>query len=112
MSSAKSAETIQTLLEAEQEAKTLVEQARKERDTRLKQAASEADTEIAQYRHSKEEEYQAQIAKVHGSTDEISQRIMAESKQHIKSTTDAAKAHKQEVVDMLVSFVRNVNTSI
>lgn len=107
----KPAETIQTLLEAEQEAKTAVEQARKERDIRLKQAATEADAEIAEYRKSKDADYQLQLAKVAGSTGEASQRIMAESKVHIKSITAAAKTHKKEVVDMLVHYVKNVNTS-
>lgn len=109
--SEKPAETIQTLLEAEQEAKTLVEQARKERDARLKQAASEADQEIADYRKSKEAEYQTQLAKVSGTADETSARIKSESDQHIKRTTAAAKSHKKEVVDMLVGFVRDVNTT-
>ncbi|CDF36134.1 V-type ATP synthase, Subunit G [Chondrus crispus] len=104
----KPAETIQTLLEAEQMAKTLVEQARKERDVRLKTAASEADAEIAQYRAAKEDEYQAQVKKYVGSTGETSDKIAATAQKNIKSTVAAAKSNKASVVDMLVSYVREV----
>lgn len=89
-------------------AKTLVEKARKERDTRLKTAASEADAEIAQYRASKEEEYQAQVKKYVGSTGETSEQIAASAQKNIRSTTAAAKSNKASVVDMLISYVRNV----
>lgn len=108
MAAEKPAETIQTLLEAEQMAKTLVEQARKERDTRLKAAASEADSEIAQYRALKDDEYQAQVKKYVGSTGETSDQIAAVAQKNIKSTIAAAKSNKAAVVDMLVSYVRNV----
>lgn len=112
MAAEKPAETIQTLLEAEEAAKTAIEQARKERDTRLKQAASEADSEIAQYRAQKEGEYQTLVQKNVGSTDEVSEKIASESRQNIKSAVNAAKTNKSAVVDMLVSYVRNVDTSI
>lgn len=107
----KPAETIQTLLEAEEAAKTAIEAARKQRDIRLKQAASEADSEIKQYRMQKEEEYQAQVKKYVGSTGETSERIASESKQNIESTVNAAKTNQSAVVDMLVGYVRTIDTS-
>ncbi|KAI0563764.1 V-type ATP synthase Subunit G [Gracilaria domingensis] len=111
MSAEKPAETIQTLLEAEEEAKKLIETARKERDARLKQAASEADAEINEYRSNKESEYQAQKESYAGSSKESSNQIAAESKVNIKRTINEARASKQAVVDMLVAFVKTVSTS-
>lgn len=111
MASDKPAETIQTLLEAEEKAKIAIETARKERDARLKQAASEADTEIAQYRAAKEEEYQAQLKKFVGSTGATSEKIAIDAKESITLTKTAAMENQAAVVDMLTQFVRNVETS-
>ena len=105
-------ETIQTLLTAEEESKKTVEEARKMRDARLKQAASEAETQIAAYRAEKEQNYQDQIKAVSGSTGATTEQIAADKNQSIKSIKNASKASKPAVVDMLVSFVRNVDTSV
>lgn len=110
MSAEKPAETIQTLLEAEEEAKKLIETARKERDTRLKQAASEAEAEIAEYRKEKEVEYNDKKASFAGSSKESADQIAAESTQKIKRTVNEAKAKKAAVVDMLVQYVKTVAT--
>ena len=111
MATERPAETIQTLLEAEEAAKIAIDKARKDRDARLKQAATEAETEIAEYRAEKEAEYQAEVKKYVGSTGATSERIASESKQSIKATINAAKANKNSVVDLLVSIVRDVKTN-
>lgn len=110
--SAKPAETIQTLLEAEEQAKNTIEEARAARDARLKQAAAEADLEITQYREMKDTEYKDAVKKYEGTTGETSERIAAESKQYIKSTINAAKSNKATVADMLVSYVLNVDSTV
>lgn len=109
--SEKPAEIIQTLREADEQSKATIEAARKERDTRLKQAASEADAEIAEYRASREADYQAQLNKFVGSTGETSERIAADAKLNIEKTVDAANLNKSAVIDMLVAFVKDVRTS-
>ncbi|PXF40825.1 V-type proton ATPase subunit G [Gracilariopsis chorda] len=110
MSAEKPAETIQTLLEAEEQAKKLIETARIERDSRLKQAASEADAEIAEYRKQKELEYNQKKASFAGSSKESADQIAAESTQKIKRTINEAKGNKAAVVDMLVHYVKTVGT--
>lgn len=108
MNSEKPAETIQTLLEAEEQAKKAIESARQERDVRLKQAASEAEAEIIDYRAQKDAEYKAQKQKYAGTSEEVSLKIALESKQNIKKTINEAESNKLAVVNMLVRYVKNV----
>lgn len=112
MSGKRPAETIQTLLEAESEAKLVVEKARKERDARLKKAASEAEEEIAAYRAAKEAEYQAEVDKYMGTSGTETERIAAETEKRVADTYEATKSRKEEVVSMLISFVTNVDTTV
>lgn len=106
----KPAEIIQTLREADEQSKATIEAARKERDTRLKQAASEAEVEIVEYRTSKEADYKSQLNKFVGSTGETSDKIAADAKLNIDQTVTAAEANKSDVIDMLVSFVKDVRS--
>lgn len=110
--SEKPAEIIQTLREADDQSKATIEAARKERDSRLKQAASEADAEIAQYRASREADYQAKLNKFVGSTGETSERIAADAKETIERTVESSKSNQASVVDMLVNFVKDVHTDV
>lgn len=112
MASGKPAETIQTLLEAEEGAKTAIEEARKQRDMRLKEAATEADAEITAYRSTKESEYKAMLQKLVGATDATSEQIAAEAKESIKHTISSARGRKVDVVQMLVGYVKTVNTEV
>lgn len=104
--------TIQTLLEAEEAAKTAIATAREARDIRLKQAATEADAEIASYRAGKEEEYQAQVKAFVGATGAVSDEIAAGAKKAIGSTIKASAVNKPAVIDMLVSYVVSVDTDL
>lgn len=108
----KPAEIIQTLREADEESKATIEAARKERDNRLKQAAKEAESEITDYRSTREADYQAQLNKFVGSTGETSEKIAADAKQNIERTANAAKTTKDKVVEMLVSYVKDVRTNV
>lgn len=108
----KSPEIIQTLRDADEQSKATIEAARKERDSRLKQAASEADAEIAQYRATREADYQAQLNKFVGSTGETSERIAADAKKSIDKTVEASKSNRSSVVEMLVQYVKDVHTDI
>lgn len=112
MSAENPAETIQTLLEAEEQAKIAIDAARKQRDIRLKQAATEADSEIAQYRVAKDAEYKSQLKKFVGSTGAVSEQIAADAKKSIEKTVCAAQANKSTVVAMLVEYVLRVDTSV
>lgn len=108
----KPAEIIQTLREADEQSKATIESARKERDNRLKQAAKEAEAEINEYRAAREADYQARLSKFVGSTGEASEKIAADAKVSIEKTLKSAKSKKSEVVDMLVSYVKEVRTDL
>mmetsp|Transcript_50787 Transcript_50787/g.124776 ORF Transcript_50787/g.124776 Transcript_50787/m.124776 type:complete len:115 (+) Transcript_50787:60-404(+) len=111
MASSGSSETIQTLLEAEKEAATVVERARKEREARIKQAAVEAEAEINAYRATKEAEYKAEVEKYQGSSGDSAKQIAADTERLIKETSTGAAQKRDEVISMLVKFVTTVDTS-
>lgn len=107
--SEKPAETIQTLLEAEESAKTVIDAARVARDARLKAAVDEADAEIAAYRARKDAEYKEKVAKYAGmsgvSADEIARGAQAD----VEAVRVSAGKKVAEVVEMLVGAVTKVN---
>ncbi len=94
-------QTVKTLLDAEEQAKALIEQARSERDARLKQAATEADEQIAKYKADKEAQYQAEVSKYDSSSGTASERIKVDADRDIKSVTYSAAANKPKVSSSL-----------
>jgi V-type H+-transporting ATPase subunit G len=108
----KQTETIQTLLEAEEAAKAVIDAARRDRDVRLKQAAVEADAEIKAYKDRKEAEYLAEVASFHGAAGDASDQIAKDAKAAIAATIASCAANKPKVVDFLVDFVTNVDTKV
>jgi V-type H+-transporting ATPase subunit G len=107
----KQSKTIQTLLEAEEAAKGVIDAARRDRDVRLKRAAIEADAEIKAYKDRKEAEYQAEVASFHGAAGNASDQIAKDAHAAIVATVAASAANKPAVVDFLVTSVTNVDTS-
>lgn len=102
-------QTVKKLLDAEEEAKRTIEQARAERDARLKQAAAEADSQIAKFKADKEAEYQHELSKYDSSSGSASVRIRDDAEREIKSAKYSAQENKDAVVDMLYNFVTSVN---
>lgn len=92
------AETIQTLLEAEEAAKSVIDSARRDRDARLRQATVEADREINAYRDRREAEYQAQLDALKGDAGNVSDQIARDAENAVKETLEASKKNKQKVL--------------
>lgn len=90
--SARPAETIQTLLDAEEAAKGVIDAARRERDARLKQASVEAEAEISAYREKRESEYQAAISSFKGTADKAAEQIARDAKLSIAETRNSCQA--------------------
>lgn len=100
----KRAQTVKTLLDAEEQAKAMIEAARSERDMRLKQAATEADAQIAKYKSDKEAEYQGEVSKYDSSSGTESTQIKADADRNIKSVTVAAGVNKPKVCLLFVQM--------
>ena len=108
----KSAETIQTLLDAEKEAALVVEKARKERDARLKRAVAEAEAEIAAYRAMKEKEYQAEKERYEGSSGTSKDQIAADADEKIAKMKAEASKNRDQVAQMLRDLVTTVDQTV
>lgn len=107
--SEKAAETIQTLLEAEESAKTVIDAARVARDARLKAAVDEADAEIGAYRARKDKEYKEKVASYAGLSGESAEEIARNASADVEAVRESAGQRVGEVVDMLVGAVTKVN---
>lgn len=107
--SEKRVETVKQLLDAEEEAKRMIEAARAERDARLKQAAAEAEEQIAKFAADKDAEYEAEKNKYIDSSTTESDQIKQEMSRESDTVRLSALTNKSRVVDMLFNYVTNVN---
>lgn len=108
----KPAETIQTLLHAEEAAKGVIDGARAARDARLKAATDEADAEIAAYRAQREEEYAAQVESYAGQSGDSAAEIARGADADVAAVREASEKNVDAVVGMLVSAVTKVNVAV
>ncbi|GJQ13320.1 hypothetical protein GpartN1_g5111.t1 [Galdieria partita] len=103
-------ETIKLLLKAEEEATSVVEQARRDRESRLKQATQEAQKEINAYRQEKEREYQEELNKHSGLSEENTKRLHLETEQFRERMRKNFDSKKDEVVQFLKELVLKVES--
>lgn len=101
-------DSIQRLIQAEQEAQKIVAAARKARGDRLKQAKAEAEKEIKAYKKQREDQYQKRISDDSSSSGQNAKRLEGETSQQKKSMEKSVAGKKQEVLDMLLRYVQNV----
>eukprot|EP00871_Galdieria_phlegrea_P002491 jgi/Galph1/3242/GphlegSOOS_G1894.1 len=104
-------ETIQILLKAEEEAASLVEQARKDRETRLKQASAQVEKEVNAYKQEKEREYQQELKKHSGLAEENTKRLQQETEQFCDRLRKQFDSKQKEVVTYLKNIVLKVESS-
>eukprot|EP00005_Dracoamoeba_jomungandri_P001236 CAMPEP_0174250764 /NCGR_PEP_ID=MMETSP0439-20130205/833_1 /TAXON_ID=0 /ORGANISM="Stereomyxa ramosa, Strain Chinc5" /LENGTH=106 /DNA_ID=CAMNT_0015330917 /DNA_START=57 /DNA_END=377 /DNA_ORIENTATION=- len=99
---------IKRLLEAEREARKIVDQARKDKTRKLKEAHQQAEREIEEYRHRREEEFQSRKEEIERSS----------KKKNIEEDSPADLVHQmmektsdeqEEVIKMLLECVRTVS---
>ncbi|KAJ2078840.1 hypothetical protein H4R24_004199 [Coemansia sp. RSA 988] len=105
--SASSSQGIHTLLEAEQEASKIVEQARDYRIKHLKEARDEATKDISKLQTRKNEEL-AEIQKKSANQTELTQSIAAETQQRLGTIKSQFEKNKQEAANRLVAAVSTV----
>ncbi|OCB86382.1 Cl-channel protein [Sanghuangporus baumii] len=103
---------IQTLFDAEKDAKRVVEEARKYRAQRLKDARTEADKEIEEYKAMKEEEFKAFEASRQGTTQNSQSAIDKETDEKLEEITKSYEKNKDAVVKKLIDRVTVVKAEI
>jgi V-type H+-transporting ATPase subunit G len=99
---------IKKLLDAEQEAQKIVNEARKFKQERLKQAKAEADKEIAAYKAEREGAYQKKLLESKTGSDNLYQRLNTETAGNIRAVQDDVRSKKSIVVDTLLGYVTTV----
>mmetsp|Transcript_25295 Transcript_25295/g.63446 ORF Transcript_25295/g.63446 Transcript_25295/m.63446 type:complete len:114 (+) Transcript_25295:81-422(+) len=104
--------TVQTLLDAEDEASQIVARARKNKTQRLKEARDEAEKEIAEYRAQKERDFQAEKARTLGSTDSEKKQLQMDADIQLNEVDGLYNKNKDRVADLLVYYVTEVNTAL
>jgi len=103
---------IQTLIDAENEASNIVQNARQYRVKRLKDARAEAAKEIEELKAKKNAEF-AEFEKTHsGSTDENAAKANLETEQKLREIETDYNNNKDKVVKQLVDSVLNVKPKI
>lgn len=105
----KRVQTVKKLLDAEEQAKSVIETARSERDARIKQAAVEADAQIKKYQAEKEAEYKDAMSKTESSSGTESLKIRDDADREMNMVKYTAVKNKPTVVDMLFDFVTSVD---
>merc|ERR1711917_127588 len=105
---ASQSEGIQRLLEAEGEAKKLLDQARRQKAIKLKQAKEEAKVEIAKFTKERESEFKAKEADILGGKEECLQKINFETEQKLAEMNNRVQQKEQLVINDLVAQVANI----
>merc|ERR1712168_12485 len=105
---ASQSEGIQRLLEAEGEAKKLLDQARRQKAIKLKQAKEEAKADIAKFTKERESEFKAKEADILGGKEEYLQKINFETEQKLGEMNSRVQHKEQMVINDLVAQVANI----
>mmetsp|Transcript_29426 Transcript_29426/g.74048 ORF Transcript_29426/g.74048 Transcript_29426/m.74048 type:complete len:115 (+) Transcript_29426:76-420(+) len=103
---------IQQLLQAEQRAQEIVNQARKEKAALVKKARDEAEAEVNKYREERLKQFDDYSSTRVGSTDEYAKKLAIETEQNIAAVQTGIQSKKQEVIDMLLKSVANASLEV
>ncbi|XP_050226745.1 V-type proton ATPase subunit G 1-like isoform X2 [Mercurialis annua] len=99
---------IQLLLDAEQQAQLIINDARNAKLARLKQAKEEADNEIANYRSHVDSEFQRKVAGNTGDSNSNVNRLDQETDAKISHLKTEAARISLDVVNMLLKHTTTV----
>eukprot|EP01024_Parvocaulis_polyphysoides_P019328 TRINITY_DN18740_c0_g3_i2.p1 TRINITY_DN18740_c0_g3~~TRINITY_DN18740_c0_g3_i2.p1 ORF type:complete len:113 (-),score=23.64 TRINITY_DN18740_c0_g3_i2:142-480(-) len=108
MSTSSGADGIQKLLQAEQAAQRIVDNARKNKQDKLRQAKSEADKELKIFRAKQEDLYQNKLVEAASSTDSKFEHLAEEAQKAVQDIQEQVSNKKDAVVDMLMKMVTTV----
>merc|ERR1711990_40189 len=105
---ASQSEGIQRLLEAENDAKKLLDAARRQKAIKLKQAKEEAKIEISKFTKEREAEFKAKEAEILGGRDELEKQINVSTESKLAEMSHRVQQREMEVISNLVAQVANV----
>ncbi|KAI4387943.1 hypothetical protein MLD38_000326 [Melastoma candidum] len=108
MESMKAQGGIQLLLNAEQEAQSIISDAKNLKMARLKQAKEEAAREVESYRSQLEAEYQRNISESSGSSGLNVKRLEEETEAKINNLKESSSAVSKDITNMLIKHVTTV----
>eukprot|EP01133_Synstelium_polycarpum_P010700 gene10700-12445_t len=102
---------IKKLLDAERKAQETITAARQDRTQKLKQAQQEADKEIKLFKEAKDKEFKEYESKFLGMTSANAADLSTTVVKEVEIIRQKTAQHKDEVVDMLLKFTTEVNTT-
>lgn len=103
---------IQQLLEAEEEADTIVNKAKENRVKMLKDARFSADEELKVFRAKEEERFKTQYEQTVGKEDPVVSSLEAKTKKDIEHIKADYTANKEKLISFIHSKVMDVDLSL
>ena len=82
------------------------------KNQRLKEAKEEAAREIEDYRKQREQQFQDEQKKFHGSKDDFQQKMKQETELKLKTIEGEVSAHKEEVIQQLLDLVYDIKPEL
>merc|ERR1711934_417194 len=99
---------IQQLLNAEQDAQLIVNQAREAKGQMIKKARDEALQEVEQYRKAKQDEFARLVQEQTSTTDDNSAQLAQTTDAEIQVILGQANAKGEDVISLLLKAVQDV----
>eukprot|EP01088_Endostelium_zonatum_P021642 TRINITY_DN8689_c0_g1_i1.p1 TRINITY_DN8689_c0_g1~~TRINITY_DN8689_c0_g1_i1.p1 ORF type:complete len:114 (-),score=39.72 TRINITY_DN8689_c0_g1_i1:95-436(-) len=104
---------IQQLIEAEQKAAEMINQARRERQEYLRQAKDQAEKEVASERSKMEAEFNKKYGSdIHSEESEQAQKFKRDADDEIRAINDRSSRAKQQVVRVILDSVVSVDYAL
>lgn len=82
------------------------------KNQRLKEAKEEAAREIEDYRKLREQQFQEEQKKFHGSKDDFQQKMKEETGIKLQTIESEVSEHKEEVIQQLLKLVYDIKPEL
>lgn len=82
------------------------------KNQRLKEAKEEAAREIEDYRRQRDQQFQDEQKKFHGSKDDFEQKMKKETEIKLRTIEGEVSEHKEEVIQRLLTMVYDINPEL
>ena len=82
------------------------------KNQRLKEAKEEAAREIEDYRKQRDQQFQEEQKKFHGSKDDFQQKMKVETDQKMVQIQQEVRDHKEEVITRLLELVYDIKPEL
>ena len=82
------------------------------KNQRLKEAKEEAAREIEDYRRQRDQQFQDEQKKFHGSKDDFEQKMKKETEIKLRTIEGEVSEHKEEVIQRLLTMVYDIKPEL